>query len=416
MNFPLDVTTSHIIFSKVAGIAVTIGFALALSSYKTRIKWLNVFVMMLAQFGIAALMLKTAAGIVVGDAVSHVFTSLYACADVGSRMVFGNLVDPAGLGGWGFIFAIKVTALITFMGGLIGLLAHIGVINIFVRGIAAVTTPLFGVSGAEGLCAVANSVLGQIESPMLVKTYLNRMTRAELMTVMISGFATTSVTLLVTFAAQGISALHLFTSSVMSIPGAMLMAKIIEPETGTPETLHGSVNLTNEESQNVLDALSTGALHGFKISGIIVAMLLVFISSLTLLDSILSNVVFMVAGIKGVTFDFLLSKIFSGIPRLLNIDPAERETVAALVGNRMMINEFVAFLKMATFNLSEYSKTMLVYLLCGFANFSSIGMQVGAISVSAPDRRSTLNEIGLRAMIGGTLVNILNAFIVSLVI
>lgn len=402
-----------VVLYKIASIVTVLFAAYALSSRRDAIKWHYVFITLAVQTLIALAMLKTSGGEALGFKIAEMFTKLNTYADEGGKMVFSTLADPTSKAGWGFIFAVKVTTLITFMGGLLGLLSYFGVIRLLVRGVAAVTSPIFGASGAEGLCTVANSLLGQIESPMLVRSYLPKMTRSELMSVMISGFSTTSITLLVTFAAQGISALHLFTSSIMSIPGTFVIAKLLEPETQIPETMGHVVNPTKDENDNIIDAVASGASNGFMVSGIIVAMLITFIGLTVFANDIVERVIFMISGKHGFTVDTLLGFVFRPITYLLGVPANEQVDVAALIGNRMLVNEFVAYLKMMSIDFSVYSKTILTYLLCGFANFSSIGMQIGGISAMAPSTRTTLSQIGVRAMIGGTLVNILNACIVS---
>lgn len=405
-----------IVMYKLASVATVLLAAYALSSNRDAIKWHYIAITLAAQVLIALAMLKTTGGEVIGFKIAELFTKLNEYADAGGQMVFSTLADPTSKAGWGFIFAVKVTTLITFMGGLLGLLSYFGVIAFLVRGVAAVASPLFGVSGAEGLCTVANSLLGQIESPMLVRSYLQKMTRSELMSVMIGGFATTSITLLVTFAAQGISALHLFTSSIMAVPGTFVIAKLLEPETHTPETMGHNVNPTQDSSDNVIDAVASGASNGFMVSGIIIAMLITFIGLTVFANDIVEKLIFMMSGKHGFTVDTLLGFVFRPITYLLGVPASEQGNVAALIGNRMLINEFVAYLKMLSLDFSVYSKTIATYLLCGFANFSSIGMQIGGISAMAPSTRGTLSQIGLRAMIGGTLVNLLNACIVSFLI
>jgi CNT family concentrative nucleoside transporter len=404
------------IILKALGVGLVFLTTLLLSSNTRAIRWHFVAITLFTQILIATLMLKTSGGEALGLGLAKIFTSLSNYAEQGGKMVFSTLIDTESKAGWGFIFAIKITTLLTFLGGLMSLLSYFGVIAFLVRVVTYVTAPIFGVSGAEGLCTVANSLLGQIESPLLVKNYLPRMTRSELMSVMISGFATTSITLLVPLASLGLSALHLFTSSIMSIPGTLVIAKILEPETEVPETMGHTIKPTNDGNTNIIDALASGATTGFAISGIIMAMLIVFIGMSGLCNDLLEQLVFMISGKHGITFDWILGTIFKPITYLLGIESGEQTTVASLIGNRMIINEFVAYLKMLSLNLSGYSTIILTYLLCGFANFSSIGMQIGAITTMAPTTRQTLSQIGLRAMIGGTLVNILNACIVSFLV
>ena len=405
-----------ILILKGVGLFAVLAASYLLSSQKHAIAWRYIVSALVVQAGIAFLMLKTSGGEALGHAIAGIFQNLNEYADCGGRMVFSTLSDVSSPAGWGFIFAVKVTTTLTFLGGLMALLSYLGVIGFLVRAVATVTSPLFGVSGAEGLCTVANSIVGKIEAPLLVKNYLPKMTRSELMTVMISGFATTSITLIVPLASLGLSALHMFTSSIMSIPGTLVIAKLLEPEIGKPETLGLSVVPTKDTSSNVIDAVASGASTGFMVSGIIIAMLIVFIGMTTLCNDVVEKLIFAISGIHGITIDSMLGFALKPIAYLLGIDSGEQGIVASFIGNRMLINEFVAYMKLLSISVTPYTKIMVTYLLCGFANFSSIGMQIGGIGAMAPETRSTLSQIGLRAMIGGTLVNILNAFIVSLIL
>jgi CNT family concentrative nucleoside transporter len=222
--------------------------------------------------------------------------------------------------------------------------------------------------------------------------------------------------LLVTFSTQGLSGLHLVTSSIMSIPGALLLSKLLIPEEKKPVTLGAKVTVAKSTDNNVLEALANGATDGFRIAGIILAMLIVFVSLIALINNSLAQGIFWITGYEGITLDFLLGKMFSGIPYLLDIDPAERVQAASLIGQRVVVNEFFAYVNMLKMSLSQRTLDLMTYALCGFANISSIGIQLGGIGAMAPNKRSEIIDLGWTALFGATLVNLLNTFIASLFI
>ena len=396
------------------GLLLTLMVAWIMSANRWRINYWRLIPMFIFQVATAMFMLRTTIGVAAGAKIGGFFELLYTYADSGAEMVFGQLAYP-GAGAWGFIFAVKVTALITFVGGLMSLLSYWGVISFLVRGAALIVTPLFGVSGAEGLCAVANSILGQIEAPMLVKDYVPDMTRSEIFTVMVSGMATISIVLVIAFGNNGIPTSHLLTSSIMSVPGSLLIAKIMVPEESKPKTMSERINVSRGGGDNVIDAISSGASNGFAVSGIILAMLLMFVSLIAMLNASTESLAALF-GFKGWSLDFLMGKFFSPVTKLLGIVTEEADGAASLIGKRVILNEFVAYFKVIELNFSARTLALMTYALCGFANVSSIGMQVGGISVFAPNQRSVMVKLGVRALVGATLVNILNAFIVSLLI
>lgn len=406
------------------GIGVLLGIAVLLSHKRSAIDWKLVIKALLLQCSIALVMLKTTIGIRCVAALARGVTAVYQCADDGIRFVFGNLGDAQGA--WGFIFAFKVLPVMIFFGALTALLFHWGIIQRAVAGANMLLRPLLDTSGAETLCAIANSFLGQTESPLLIRNYLSGMTKSELFVVMVSGMATISGSILVVYAAMGVPAEHLLASSIMAIPGAILLAKIMMPETDR-EALQGHVSVTFEKrSTNVLDAIARGTSDGLQLAVNVGAMLIVFLSLLALIQYGLSygidsaNALLALTGsschIPAYTLDTLLGVLCAPFSFLLGFQGADIFAVGQLLGMKVVLNELIAYKKMLTLDLSPRAIAIMTYVLCGFSNFSSIGIQIGGIGALVPEKRHWLTELGPRALIAATLANLLSAMIVSLVL
>lgn len=391
----------------ILGIGVILGVAFLFSHHKSQVRLRLVFSALAMQFVLAFFILKTAVGRNVFFAISQGFKSLYAFADEGSRFVFGNLADPSGP--WAYVFAIKVIPTIIFFGALMAMLYHVGIVSIFVKALAFVMRPILGTSGAETLSVAANSMLGQTEAPLLVKNYLPKMTRSEMLVIMVGGMSHLSGSLLAVYGGMGIPVNHLLSSTIMAIPGAILIAKILIPETETPETIGGGSVSMKSESKNLLDAISTGTGDGLRLAVNVAAMLIAFISLMELANYLLVTV-------THVSLDEIFSKVFYGVAYLLGVAAEDRGAAASLLGKKLVINEFVAYSDMLKSTLSERSKEILTYALAGFSNFSCIGIQIGGIGAICPEKRAMLTELGLWALLGGTLTNLLNAAIASLFI
>jgi len=283
---------------------------------------------------------------------------------------------------------------------------------LFVKGLAWIIRPLLGTSGAETLSVAANSMLGQTEAPLLIKNYLPRMTNSEFLTVMTSGMCHLSGSLLAVYGMMGVPILHLLSASVMAIPGAILISKVLIPETEVPETLAGSQASMKPETKNILDAISTGTGDGLRLAVNVAAMLIAFISIMALVDYLL----FVVTGIflaEGLTLNYLFGKLFYGVAYVIGVPAADCSSAGALLGQKLVINEFVAYAEFVKLHLSDRTVAILTYALAGFSNFSCIGIQIGGIGAICPSKRELLTKLGLRALLGGTLANLLNAAIAS---
>lgn len=403
----VDYLLSENRYMSLIGIFVIMGIAFLFSRNKTRINLRQVFTALGMQFVIAFFILKTSLGANLFLGISKGFESLYRFADQGCAFVFGNLANIEGP--WGFVFAIKVVPIIIFFGALMALLYHIGVVQIFVKGLAFAIRPLLGTSGAETLSVAANSMLGQTEAPLLIKHYLARMTQSEVLTVMVSGMAHLSGSILAVYGLMGVPIVHLLSASIMAIPGAILIAKILMPETEKPETLAGSSINMKPDSKNILDALSTGTSDGLRLAVNVAAMLIAFISLMALASALLELC-------TGFSLSLIFGKLFYGVAYLIGIPAVDCQTAGVLLGEKLVINEFVAYSHFIASNVTPRSLAILTYALAGFSNFSCIGIQIGGIGAICPEKRELLTRLGLMALLGGTLTNLLNAAIAGLFI
>ncbi|NOX57156.1 MAG: NupC/NupG family nucleoside CNT transporter [Planctomycetes bacterium] len=414
------------------GLVAMIGLAWLMSSHKRRISWRVVVGGALLQFAFALLVLRTEPGHWFFAFLGDVFTRLLAFVDEGSLFVFG--VSPRG-GESGFppgvvllrTFAFGVLPTIVFFSSLMSVLYHLGVMQKVVLVAAWIMQKTLGTSGAESLSAAANIFVGQTEAPLMIRPYVGSMTQSELMAVMVGGFATIAGGVMAAYVAMGIDAGHLMTASVISAPAALLIAKVMQPETEQPKTL-GRVAITVERtSVNVIDAAAVGALDGMKLAINVAAMLIAFLALLAMFDWMIAWVGHQVGTACGLQLHWSLSKIlgylFWPLAWLMGIEPKDCLPAGQLMGLKMAANEFVAYQRLTEWlqpasgvRLSPRTVTILTYALCGFANFGSIGIQLGGIGGIAPERRGDLARLGLRAMLGGTLAACMTACIAGVLL
>jgi CNT family concentrative nucleoside transporter len=351
-----------------------------------------------------------------GDAVTWVIGFAHRAAEE----VFGPI-----LGLEGYIFAIEVGAIILLFGGLMAVLYHVGVIPWLVGLLARLLHRALGVSGAESLAAASNVFVGQTEAPLIIRPYLDRMTRSEIMALMTGGFATIAGSVLglyilwLTQAGLERGAADLIAASVMSAPAAFVFAKLLVPETETPET-RGGVEFTAEPiGTNLLDALAGGVSAGLRLAVNVVAMLLVFYALIYMLNDIVEWVAHTVFGAEKVTFAHLYGYPFSAFAFLLGVEWGDCRAVGELLGTKTIFNELFAYKDLGELvrsgGISTRSAVLATYALCGFANFMSIGIQIAGLSQIAPGRRPQFSALALRAMIGGALACQLTACIVGLI-
>jgi CNT family concentrative nucleoside transporter len=406
------------------GIGVILLIAFLCSRKRSAIDYKLVGIALALQFGIALAMLKTAIGAKICSAVATGVNKIFQCTDAGSSFVFGNLVNPNG--SWGFIFAFKALPIVIFFGALVALLFHFKVIQAVVGGVNWLLQPLLGTSGAETLDAIATSFLGQTSAPMLIRNYLKGFTNSEMLTVMVSGMACISGALIILYAAMGIPVNHLLASSVMAIPSALLISKILYPETENPET-KGAIKVAFEPtSKNMFDALASGTSDGLSVALIVGAMLISFIALIALANALLSvssegiNWLLAMIGaswqIPLLSLNMIFAYLFAPFAYLLGFSGSDALIAGELLGTKLVVNEMVAYGQLCTMMLSERTIAILTYALCGFANFSSIGIQLGCIGALAPEKRATLSKLGLIAVLGGTLSNLLSAMVAALLL
>ena len=368
------------------------------------------------QLLLAFLVLKTPFARVfreIGGVVNRAMTY----AEQGSVFVFGDLAKSDGPAGQ--IFAFQILPLILFVSALFAVLYHLRIMQFVVKGIALVMQRVMGASGAESLNVAANIFMGQSEAPLTIRPYLKRLTQSELMTVMTGGMATISGALLIAYVRiGGVPTEHLLTAVVMTAPACILLAKMIVPETETPETLGRVPNSDKQDDVNVIDAAARGASEGLYLALNVGAMLIAFIGLIAVSNALLS----WIAELPGMSFmplslETFLGAIFAPLAWLLGVPWQDASTIGNLLGTRMVLNEFVAYAQLGPIRETLDPKSALIasYALCGFANFGSIGIQVGGIGSLIPERRHELAKLGLRAMLAGTMANFMTACIAGLI-
>ena len=395
----------------IVGITVIFFIAFLFSFNRKKVLFRPVFTALFMQFLLAFFILKTTLGAQLFNTCAEAFRLIYQFADSGVTFLFGSLAQVDGP--VGFIFAVKVLPMIIFFGALMSLLFHVGVIQVLVRGIAFFIRPVLGSSGAETLSVAASSMLGQTEAPLLIKSYLPTLTKSETLTVMVSGMAHLSGAILAGYGLMGISVKHMIAASFMAIPGTIAISKILLPETDAPVTLTNKKIEIPKTTKNFLDAISLGTIDGLKLSANIGAMLISFISLIALADYALGSITKYMFSYS-ITLNTVFGGIFYPIVYLIGIPKSECLVAGSLMGQKVAINEFIAYSALTKAIISERSKILLTYALAGFANFSSIGIQIGGIGSLCSEKRMLLTQLGFKALLGGTLINLLNAAIVSM--
>lgn len=402
------------------GFGLILGIAFALSNNRKAINYKTVGMGLLLQFGLAVFILRTEIGHTLFHWLGEKVQKLLSFADKGAEFVFGPLVNsPLMVEAFGqgndFVFFFKVIPTIIFVAVLVNMLYHLGIMQRIVSVIAQIVFKLMRVSGAEALSNVASAFVGQVEAQMMIKPYLKNMTRSELMASMSGSFACIAGGVMAVYISLGIPAPYLIAASLMAAPGALAISKIVFPETEKSET-SGMVRIKIEKNHvNLLDAIASGASEGLRIGLQVVAMLIGFIALITFLDFILG----WAGGLFNfpeLSFNYVLGKLFSIFAWTMGVPSQDIETAGALMGTKMVVNEFVAYLDLVKLKDDIHPKTLVIasFALCGFANFSSIAIQVGGIGELAPSRRSDLARLGIRALICGTLANYMSATIAGM--
>jgi concentrative nucleoside transporter, CNT family len=425
----------HIAFG-LFGLAMLVAIAFAFSGNKRAVDWKLVGTGVALQIVFAAIVLKLPLGRDVFDAIATGFVKLLDFVNVGSSFIFGSFMDVSK---FGFVFAVQVLPTIIFFASLTGVLYHLGVMQKIVKGMAWVITKVMNVSGAETTSVCASVFIGQTEAPLTIKPYIERMTQSELMTVMIGGMAHIAGSVMAAYVGllggddpvqRQFFAKHLLTASIMAAPATLMLAKILVPETQEPLT-RGTVKLDVERTTaNVIDAAATGAADGLRLALNVGAMLLAFIALIALVNGPIQWVGAHAWGADpgstpnawlsvraGHAVELSLQTIFGWILApvawLIGVPWQDATLVGSFIGEKVVINEFVAYVDMSRNlgRMTKESQLIATYALCGFANFSSIAIQIGGIGGLAPNRRADLARFGLRAVLGGSIATFMTATI-----
>ncbi|GAB3058915.1 NupC/NupG family nucleoside CNT transporter [Stenotrophomonas tumulicola] len=411
------------------GLAVLVGIAWLFSNNKRAVDWKLVVTGIILQIAFAAVVLLVPGGRDVFDALGKGFVKVLSFVNEGSSFIFGSLMN---VDNYGFIFAFQVLPTIIFFSALMGVLYHLNVMQAIVRVMALAITKVMRVSGAETTSVCASVFIGQTEAPLTVRPYIARMTQSELITMMIGGMAHIAGGVLAAYVGmlggndplqQAFYAKHLLAASIMAAPATLVVAKLLIPETGTPLT-RGTVKMEVEKtSSNIIDAAAAGAGDGLKLALNIGAMLLAFIALIALINAPLTwlgDVTGLSAALGRPTdLSTIFGYVLAPIAWVIGTPWADATTVGSLIGQKVVINEFVAYSELSRIvtgqvdgvTLSDEGRLIATYALCGFANFSSIAIQIGGIGGLAPERRHDLAKFGLRAVLGGTIATFMTATI-----
>ncbi|ENO8417873.1 NupC/NupG family nucleoside CNT transporter [Vibrio mimicus] len=394
----------------IIGVTVLILCAYLLSESRSAINWKTVSRALLLQIGFAALVLYFPLGQAALSSLSTGVSGLLSFADIGIRFLFGDLADT------GFIFAIRVLPIIIFFSALISALYYLGVMQKVIAFIGGGIQRFLGTSKAESLVATGNIFLSQGESPLLVRPFLANMTRSELFAVMAGGMASVAGSVLGGYAGLGVDLKYLIAASFMAAPGSLMMAKIIVPERGTPID-QSQVELDKAQDSNLIDALASGAMNGMKVAVAVGTMLIAFVSVIAMVNTGLENLGDMV-GFSGITLQALFGYLFAPLAWVIGVPSHEVLAAGSYIGQKVVMNEFVAFIDFVEHKalLSEHSQVIITFALCGFANIGSIAIQLGSIGVIAPERRSDVANLGIKAVIAGTLANLMSACLAGIFI
>lgn len=421
-------------FRGILGILAILGIAYLLSNNKSKINLKLILWGLSLQLFFAILILKVPGGKVVFDFIDSIIKKILDFSVEGSKFLFGNLGNQSMFGPWeanfpndgtwpgfGFQFAFLVLPTVIFFSSLMSVLYHIGIMQKVVKFITKIMQRTMGTSGAETASISANIFVGQTEAPLVIKPFISKMTKSELAAIMTGGFATVAggvmaaYVLMLSNVIPGIAG-HLMAASIMSAPAALVIAKIIYPETSIPETSKEDIQLSQvSDEENFLEALGNGASEGMKLALNIAAMLIAFLSVIALFNWLLSLISF---GETILTIELILGYLFMPLAFLMGAPWSEAQILGSLMGQKLVLTEFIAYGNLAALSdtISVRTATIGAYALCGFANFASIGIQLGGIGAIAPERKKDLSKIVTKAMFGGALASWLTATIAGILI
>jgi len=423
----------------IIGIIILLGIAFLLSSQRKAIKWKTILIGLSLQFILAFGVLKIGWVKQIFNVLGGFFTAVLEFTESGSLFLFGNLIDASNPT-IGYVFALQILPTIVFFSALTSILYYFGIIQRVVKGLAWLLTRTLGISGAESLSVAGNIFLGQTEAPLLIKAYLPKMNRSEILLVMTGGMATVAGGVLASYVGflggsdpeMRLSfARHLIAASVMAAPGAIIVAKLMLPQT---ESVDEKIEISDQSvGSNALDALASGTTEGLKLALNVGAMLLVFVAFIAMINGILGYI----GGIGGlnetlaplwgydsISLEAILGTVFAPLMYIIGVAKEDLSLMGQLLGIKLVASEFVAYTQLADLKDATnavhlaYDKSVLMatYMLCGFANFASIGIQLGGIGTIAPSQRKNLSELGFKALIAGSIASLLSATIAGMIL
>ena len=392
------------------GIVILFGLGILFSSGRHQINWRTVGLALLLQFAFGGVALYFSFGVAVLESLSYAVSRVLNNAQDGIDFVFGSI----GAFEMGFIFAFHVLPVIVFFSSLVSVLYHLGIMGWLIRTIGGALHRLLKTSKAESMSATANIFVGQTEAPLIVRPYIANMTRSELFAIMVGGMSTVAGSVLAGYALLGVEIQYLLTASFMAAPGGFLMAKLLIPEAEEIVSEEEVFTLEFERHVNVIDAAASGASSGMSLALNVGAMVLAFVGLIALVNTLLGALGGMI-GLEDLSLQLLLGYAFQPLAFIVGIPWEETRLAGSLIGQKLVFNEFVAFVSFTDqmAHMSDRSQAIVTFALCGFANFSSIGVLLGGIGMMAPNRREDIAKLGLRAVLAGFMANLMSAAIAA---
>ena len=391
------------ILNSIIGILFIFAVSYLLSNNKKHIKWRTIIIGFLIQFGFALIVLKWSVGRYVLSKASLGVQGVISYANEGIGFVFGSLTND------GSIFAVNVLCVIIFISAVVSILYYLGIMQFIIRVIGGALSKLLGTSQLETISASANIFLGQTEAPLLIKPYVAKLTESELFTVMVGGLASVSGSILVGYSLLGIPIEYLISASFMAAPAGLIISKMLYPETEF-DKIQNEVKMVKDDSANVVDAASKGAIDGLGLVLNIAAIILAFVALIALVNGLIGWIGGWF-GFSDLSLQTILGYIFAPVAVIIGVPWGESVIAGSLIGQKIILNEFVAFTSMSPLlpELSAKTTAIVTFALCGFANISSIAILIGGIGGMAPNRKHDIARLGWKSVLGGTLANLLSA-------
>lgn len=398
------------ILNSIIGILFIFAVSYLLSNNKKHIKWRTIIIGFLIQFGFALIVLKWSVGRYVLSKVALGVQGVISYANEGIGFVFGSLTND------GSIFVVNVLCVIIFISAVVSILYYLGIMQFIIRVIGGALSKLLGTSQLETISASANIFLGQTEAPLLIKPYVAKLTESELFTVMVGGLASVSGSILVGYSLLGIPIEYLISASFMAAPAGLIISKMLYPETEF-DKIQNEVKMVKDDSANVVDAASKGAIDGLGLVLNIAAIILAFVALIALVNGLIGWIGGWF-GFSNLSLQTILGYIFAPVAAIIGVPWGESVIAGSLIGQKIILNEFVAFTSMSPLlpELSAKTTAIVTFALCGFANISSIAILIGGIGGMAPNRKHDIARLGWKAVLGGTLANLLSATIAGLLL